>query len=158
MATAENTELVDSFEQFYRNYYDDEIKRLAQRYPNEERSLYLDWGDLYLHDPDLADDFISQPEQLLEYAEEALRLYDLPIDVSLGQAHVRVRNLPDTTGIRDIRARHVNTLVSVTGIVRKATNVQPKIEEAAFECQRCGTLTRIPQDSGGFQEPHECQG
>jgi len=158
MASAENTELVDSFEQFYRNYYDDEIKRLAQRYPNEERSLYVDWGDLYRHDPDLADDFINQPEQLREYAEEALRLYDLPIDVSLGQAHVRIRNLPDTTGIRDIRSRHVNTLVSAAGIVRKATDVQPKIEEAAFECQRCGTLTRIPQDSGSFQEPHECQG
>jgi DNA replicative helicase MCM subunit Mcm2 (Cdc46/Mcm family) len=158
MASAENTELVDSFEQFYRNYYDDEIKRLAQRYPNEERSLNVDWGDLYRHDPDLADDYLTQPEQLREYAEEALRLYDLPIDVSLGQAHVRIRNLPETTGIRDIRSRHVNTLVSVTGIVRKATNVQPKIEEAAFECQRCGTLTRIPQESGSFQEPHECQG
>ncbi|APW96864.1 XRE family transcriptional regulator [Halobiforma lacisalsi AJ5] len=160
MAQAGNSELVDSFEQFFRNYYDNEIKQLAQQYPNEQRSLHVDWQDLYRFDPDLADDFLAQPEQLQRYAEEALRLYDLPIDVSLGRAHVRIRNLPDTESpeIREIRSRDMNSLVEVRGIVRKATDVRPKIEEAAFECQLCGTLTRVPQSSGDFQEPHECQG
>ncbi len=158
MARAENTELIDRFEQFYRRYYSDPIGELAQKYPNEKRSLYVDWDDLYRYDADIADDYLAQPEQLEEYAEEALRLYDLPVDVSLGQAHVRLRGLPEHTDIRAIRARHVNTMVSVQGIVRKATGVRPKIQEAAFECQRCGTLTYIPQAGGDFQEPHECQG
>ncbi|WP_306055129.1 minichromosome maintenance protein MCM [Natronococcus wangiae] len=160
MAQAGNSELVDSFEQFFRNYYDNEIKQLAQQYPNEQRSLHVDWQDLYRYDPNLADDVLNQPEQLQRYAEEALRLYDLPIDVSLGQAHVRIRNLPETESpeIREIRARDMNSLVQVRGIVRKATDVRPKIEEAAFECQLCGTLTRVPQSGGDFQEPHECQG
>ena len=158
MATAENQELVERFGQFFRSYYSDEIGELAQNYPSEQRSLHVDYQDLYRFDQHLADDYRNQPDQLQAYAEEALRLYDLPIDVSLGQAHVRLFNLPDHTGIRDIRARHVNTLVSVQGIIRKATSVRPKIEEAAFECQRCGTLTRIPQSAGDFQEPHECQG
>ncbi|TMT85307.1 minichromosome maintenance protein MCM [Haloterrigena sp. H1] len=160
MAQAGNSELVDLFEQFFRNYYDNEIKQLAQRYPNEQRSLHVDWQDLYTFDHNLADDFLNKPEQLQQYAEEALRLYDLPIDVSLGQAHVRIRNLPETESpeIREIRAPDMNSLVQVHGIVRKATDVRPKIEEAAFECQLCGTLTRVPQSSGDFQEPHECQG
>ena len=158
MARAENTEVIDKFEGFYRDYYRNEIGQLAQKYPNEKRSLYIDWDDLYRFDPDLADDFVAQPDQMREYAEEALRLYDLPVDVKLGQAHVRVQNLQKTTGIRDIRARHRGQLVEVTGIVRKATDVRPKVTEAAFECQRCGTLTRIPQTSGDFYEPHECQG
>ena len=158
MARAENTEVIDKFEQFYRDYYRNEIGELAQKYPNEQRSLYVDWDDLYRFDPDLADDFIAQPEQMRDYAEEALRLYDLPVDVKLGQAHVRILNLQETTGIRDIRARHRGQLVAVSGIIRKATDVRPKVTEAAFECQRCGTLTRIPQTSGEFYEPHECQG
>ncbi len=160
MAQAANTELIDAFEQFLREYYDTQVKQLAQRYPNEQRSLRIDWEDLYRFDPDLADDFLNQPEQLQETAEEALRLYDLPIDVSLGQAHVRVSNLPETQSpeIREIRARDMNQLVEVRGIVRKATDVRPKIEESAFECQVCGTLNRVPQSSGDFQEPHECQG
>jgi len=157
VSTVENTELVERFDQFFRKYYRDEIGQLAQRYPNEQRSLAVDWADLYRFDADLADDYVAQPDQLREYAEEALRLYDLPIDVSLGQAHVRIRNLEEITEIRAIRARDVNKLVSAQGIVRKATDVRPKVQEAAFECQRCGTLTYIPQ-SGAFQEPHECQG
>ena len=157
MAQAGTQELVDRFEGFYREYYRRQIGQLAQRYPNEQRSLHVDWNDLYQFDRDLAEDYLAQPDQLREYAEEALRLYDLPVDVSLGQAHVRVRNLPEITEIREIRSRDVNSLVSVQGIIRKATDVRPKVQEAAFECQRCGTLTYIPQ-SGGFQEPHECQG
>jgi replicative DNA helicase Mcm len=158
MARAEDTELIDVFEEFYRSYYRNEIGELAQKYPTEQKSLYVDWQDLYRFDPDLADDFRTKPAQLREYAEEALRLYDLPVDVSLGQAHVRVRGLPSSTDIRDIRADNRGTLIAVQGIVRKATEVRPKVTNAAFECQRCGTLTRIPQSDGDFQEPHECQG
>jgi replicative DNA helicase Mcm len=158
MARAEDTEVTAEFERFYREYYRDEIGDLAQKYPNEKRSLYVDWDDLYRFDPDLADDLLAQPDQIRNYAEEALRLYDLPVDVSLGQANVRVRNLQDSTEIRAIRARHRGRLIAVTGIVRKATDVRPKVTEAAFECQRCGTLSRIPQSSGEFYEPHECQG
>jgi replicative DNA helicase Mcm len=158
MATAENTELTDAFEQFYREHCEDDIGLLAQHYPSEQKSLWIDWQELRNFDPDLADDFRNKPSQLQDIAEEALRLYDLPVDVSLGQAHVRVHNLPESTDIREIRHEHHGNLISVQGIVRKATDVRPKVTNAAFECQRCGTLTRIPQLAGDFQEPHECQG
>ncbi|MFC5368509.1 LAGLIDADG family homing endonuclease [Salinirubrum litoreum] len=162
MATGQNQELTDRFIQFYRNYYREAIGQLAQQYPNEKRSLLVDYDDLYRFDADLAEDYLDQPDQLQEYAEEALRLYDLPADVKLGQAHVRIEHLPSekNVDIRDIRVHddHIGKLISVSGIVRKATDVRPKITEAAFECQRCGTMTYIPQSDGNFQEPHECQG
>jgi replicative DNA helicase Mcm len=157
---SQNQELIERFVRFYRNYCRDDISTLAQRYPNEQRSLYVDYDDLYQFDADLADDFLAQPDQIREYAEEALRQYDLPADIRLGQAHVRLRNTPETVDIRNIRVHddHIGRMVAVTGIVRKATDVRPKITEAAFECQRCGTMTYIPQSDGSFQEPHECQG
>jgi replicative DNA helicase Mcm len=158
MARPDDTELIDRFEEFYRSYYRNEIADLAQKYPSDQKSLYIDWQDLSRFDTDLADDFRNKPAQLRQYAEEALRLYDLPVDVSLGQAHVRATGLPETTDIREIRSDHRGMLITVQGIVRKATDVRPKVTTAAFECQRCGTLTRIPQNSGDFQEPHECQG
>jgi DNA replicative helicase MCM subunit Mcm2 (Cdc46/Mcm family) len=158
MARAENTEIIDSFEEFYRTYYRNEIGELARKYPNDQRSLYISWGDLYRYDQSLAEDVRTQPDQYREYAEEALRLYDLPVDVSLGQAHVRIYDLSETTEIRDIRAHHAGQLVSLRGIIRKATNVRPKVQDAAFECQRCGSLTRVPQTGSDFHPPHECQG
>ena len=162
MAQTGNQELTERFIQFYRNYYREEVGRLAQEYPNERRSLYVDYNDLFTFDRDLAEDYLAKPEQMQEYAEEALRLYDLPADVSLGQAHVRLRGLPSeqTVDIRDLRVQddHIGSMIAVQGIVRKATDVRPKVTEAAFECQRCGTMSYIPQSDGGFQEPHECQG
>ena len=159
-APSDPSDVTDQFIQFYRKYYRDEIGTLAQQYPNEQRSLYVDYDDLSTFDIDLAEDYLAKPDQMQEYAEEALRLYDLPADVKLGRAHVRLTNLPETVDIRNIRVHddHIGRIISVQGIVRKATDVRPKITEAAFECQRCGTMTYIPQSDSGFQEPHECQG
>ncbi|WP_256546018.1 LAGLIDADG family homing endonuclease [Halobellus inordinatus] len=159
-APQDSRDLTDRFIQFYRKYYRDEIGKLAQQYPNEQRSLYIEYEDLYKFDTELAEDYKKKPDQIREYAEEALRLYDLPADVKLGRAHVRLTHLPETVDIRSIRVHddHIGRMIAVQGIVRKATDVRPKITEAAFECQRCGTMTYIPQSDSGFQEPHECQG
>ncbi|ESP88619.1 minichromosome maintenance protein MCM [Candidatus Halobonum tyrrellensis] len=161
MSQAERGEL-DEFLSFFRDYCADDIATLAQHYPKEKRSLYVDYDDVYNFEPDLAERYLSRPGEMQEVAEEALRTYDLPVDISLGQAHVRLRNLPreNTIDIRAVRVSddHIGSLVAVQGIVRKATDVRPKIVEAAFECQRCGTMTYIPQNDSGFQEPHECQG
>ncbi|MFB6138598.1 MAG: LAGLIDADG family homing endonuclease [Halobacteriaceae archaeon] len=158
MAHAENTDLVERFEQFYRRYYADEVAALAQNYPRDQRSLYVDFEDLETFDPDLADDVRNKPAQFVEHAEEALRRYDLPVDVDLEHAHVRIRGLRQSTDIRELRSRHVNQLVALSGIVRKSTEVRPKVQVAAFECQRCGTMTRIKQSGGSFRDPHECAG
>ena len=159
-APQDPSDVTDRFIQFYRKYYRNEIGTLAQKYPNEQRSLYVDYDDLSTFDMELAEDYLAKPDQMQEYAEEALRLYDLPADVKLGRAHVRLTGLPETVDIRNIRVHddHIGRMIAVQGIVRKATDVRPKITEAAFECQRCGTMTYIPQSDSGFQEPHECQG
>jgi replicative DNA helicase Mcm len=157
MDRPDNTEIIDRFLEFYRTYCADDIGQLAQAYPNDRKSLYLDWEELYRFDRDMAEDYIAKPGQMQDYAEEALRLYDLPADVKLGNAHVRMTDLGESTGIREIRERHHGNLISVQGTVNKATSVRPKLQEAAFECQRCGTLSYIPQ-TGGFTEPHQCEG
>jgi replicative DNA helicase Mcm len=158
MAVVEDTrDLTDRFQEFYRTYYQEEIAQLAQSYPRERRSLELAWSDVYEYDADLADDYLERPDEVQEIAEEALRTYDLPVDVQLTRAHVRLRDLPSITEIRDVRAEHVNTMIAVRGIVRKATGVRPKVERAAFECRRCGAHIEVDQAEGEFREPHECE-
>ena len=160
MARAENTELIDDFEQFYRRYYSDEIGTLAQNYPNEQRSLYVDWTDLYRFDADLADDYLAKPEEIHEYMEAALRLYDISIDVDLSGANIRVRGLHNSDIYRpsNLRSEHSGGYIGIKGVLDRVTTPSEKPEEIAWECQRCGTLTNMPQGSGEIQEPYECQG
>jgi len=158
MTGSANQELVEQFEQFYRRYYSEEVGELARHYPRKQKSLTIDWADLYQFDADLAEDFVAQPDQVRDHAEEALRLYDLPVDVSLAQAHVRIQGL-EQAGIGELRAEHISTLVSIQGTVETTRNVKSRPVEAAFECQRCGTLNLVPQSVvGELQEPHECMG
>ncbi len=153
-------ELMPRFQQFYRRYYKDELGELAQRYPNEQRALYVDYRDLYQYDDDLADKLLSQGNQIREYAEEALAKYDLPVDISFNRAEFRPTNLTDENqfDVGDYRTKHLNSLLAIKGEVVACEEVKPFAEEAAFECQRCGTLTYIPQHGFDMQEPHECPG
>ena len=159
MAQAANQELVDLFQDFYRRYFNEEVSELAREYPRESKSLDLDWGDLYQMNPDLADDYIEHPDQLQEVAEEALRLYDLSVDISLGQAHVRVYNVSRTTEIGEIDSQNINRLVSITGTVDVAHPKKSSAKRAVFVCQRCGAETEIPQygnPSSELKEPNQC--
>ena len=156
--TQHNPKLTDHFETFLRNYYKEAIHDLALHYPNEQTSISVDWRDLYQFDADLADDMIDEPDTILEFLETALARIDLPVDVDLTGAEVRITGLvSETYHVSETRSEHVNSYISVTGQVQKTSAVKPRITEAAFECQRCGTLKYIPQ-SGNFQEPYECQG
>ncbi|QLH80959.1 minichromosome maintenance protein MCM [Halosimplex pelagicum] len=158
--TAENTELVEQFLELYRDYYREEMGTLAQHYPQEQQALNVDYHDIFRYDPDLADDYLAHPEQVRAHAEDALVRYDLPVDVKLGDARARVHNLPDDKTHfpgEFSPSDHDGVLRSIRGEIKKATDPYSQLEEAAFECQRCGTLTRIPQRNGHYQEPHECQ-
>jgi len=161
MNATQTTEITDAMIDFFRNYYREQIGQLAQRYPKEQKSLYVDYDDVYRFDPDLADDLRDHPRKIIDCFNEALRLYDLPVDVKLSDAKVRIYNLPESD-LLDVsqvsRHENIDTLLDVRGQVQKVTDVRPRPEEAAFECQRCGTVTRIPQEGYSLQKPHECSG
>ena len=144
------------FEDFFRRYYRERILELARGYPEEGRALVVEWDDLYQFDPDLADSLRRNPNRLLADAREALRTFDVPVDVDLGEAEVYIAGFPTRTQIRDIRAEHVNTLVSVRGIVRKATPVRPKVEVAIYECLTCGGEMEVVQRGQELREPNRC--
>jgi replicative DNA helicase Mcm len=152
-------DLVNDLVQFLRDYYHESIGELAQKYPNDQRSLWIDWQDVYRFDPDVADDLRNHPSTFVGYFEEALGQYDLPAATDLSDAHVRPYNLPDLNQftVGAYRSNNIGDLIGVTGQVSKRTKVRPKATVAAFECQRCGVMNRVPQVDGDHQEPHECQ-
>jgi replicative DNA helicase Mcm len=161
MPTHADHDLVDTIQTFLADYYREDIGTLVQHYPREQRSLAVDYQDLFRFDPDLADDLRAKPEQVRPYLEEALARHETPVDISLDDAHVRVHNLPenDTYYPGEFSpSAHEGALRTVRGEVAKVTDVYARLQQAEFECQRCGSVTSIPQPSGGYQDPHECAG
>lgn len=152
--------LTDQLIAFFSQYYEEDIAELAQKYPRDQKSLRIGWSDLYRFDMDIADDFLEKPGRLTMHLEEALAQYDLPADIDLSDAHVRVFDVPSekTFSVGDTRVDNRADYVSIQGLVNKTSKTKPKITMAAFECQRCGTMHRIPQQDGTLDEPHQCKG
>lgn len=146
---------------FLRDYYKEELGDLAQRYPSEQTSLEVSHSDLRRAFPSFADRYFSESDEVTDRLTEALRQYDLPVDVSLEQARVRITDLPSTE-VHDVGVPHVSDIEDrvqgLRGQVSKRSQKQLLMTTAVYECQRCGTLTQIPQTSGTLDEPHECQG
>jgi replicative DNA helicase Mcm len=158
--TPQDTTLVDDLTEFLRRYYSDELGDLAAQYPTDKQSIHIDWLDLVRFDPDIADDLRERPDQVIEYLEEAVGQYDLPVDVDLSGVQVCIENLSeeDTHTVGKSRVQHRNSLVGVRGQISRRSDAKPKATTLTFVCQRCGTDTTIPQAGDSRQEPHECPG
>jgi replicative DNA helicase Mcm len=148
--------LTASWQGFFEDQCKAEIETLATEYP-EKRSLILDYWDVDKADPALAEQLLRQPYKTLFNAEEALKLIDVAAEQKL-QLHFRVRNIPESQKvlIRKIRANRLGTFIAVEGLVKKITEVRPKLQVAAFQCQKCGAVIRMEQDEDILKEPSEC--
>jgi replicative DNA helicase Mcm len=152
-----SSDSVAKWEEFLRSRYWDDLLALADTYP-ENRSLEVKFPDLDRYDPDFADELLEGPEELLEAAGAALLEIDLPIEVYLDKAHVRIVELPQHYKTRELRSDHISKLIAVEGLVRTATEVRPKIFSAAFECQRCGYVFFREQTGTKFDDQNlKCQ-
>jgi replicative DNA helicase Mcm len=148
---------VAKWDEFLSSRYGKEILELADSYP-DQRSLIVHFPDLTKYDPDFADQLLEEPDSLLEAAQAALLEIDLPMDVVLDKAHIRVVELPEHFKTRELRADHIGRLISIEGMVRTATEVRPKIVSAAFECQRCGFTFYKEQTGTKFEDQNlKCQ-
>ena len=150
----ENT--VASWQRFFEEEYKSEIETVALMYP-ENRSLFVDYWDIDRADPSLAELLIEQPYKAIFNAEQALKQVDVATEGHV-HLHFRINNLPDMQKvvIRNIRSHHLGKLKAVEGLVKKRTEVRPKLLVAAFLCQKCGAVIKISQDEDILKEPTEC--
>ena len=138
---------------FLKRYYQDDVLDLANSYP-DKRSLTVNYDKLEIFDRDIARDLIENPESVILSLEFALKDMDLPLIKKLDSAHVRVTNIPNRIPIRDLRSKHLSKFIAVEGMIRRATDVRPRITKAAFKCMRCDTITFVEQPGSKMDEPY----
>ncbi|MEM2991143.1 MAG: aldolase/citrate lyase family protein, partial [Halobacteria archaeon] len=145
----------------YTKTANDEILIIAQietreALDNLEEILTTPGIDAYLIGPnDLAASLghlgdIHHPE-----VEKAIENIELPEHEKI---NVRIRNLPSHRNIRirNLRAKHINKLVEIEGVVKAASEVKPQIYEAIFQCPECGNQIAVEQKGVTLKTPVAC--
>jgi replicative DNA helicase Mcm len=58
--------------------------------------------------------------------------------------------------IRNLRSKHLYKLVTLEGLVKKVSEVKPKVTDAIFTCNSCGFSSMVAQDRQKLQFPKQC--
>jgi len=142
-------ELILEAKQFFDLYK----KEIGESIRQGEGIVNLNFPHLLEFSPQLSDRVIDAPEETLALLELALEESGL-----VSNSRVRLVDLPQSTfiKIRNIRAKHLDQLIWVEGIVRQASEVRPQVVNARFECPNCGAVLSVLQIERKFREPSRC--
>ena len=137
--------------------YELELSEMAVK---GEKSLVIEFNDIYSFDPELARLVLNNPEEHLTHfniaAFSKLRIRDSEYADQIKRVYVRFSGLPTETPLRRIGSAQIGMLVMVSGIIVRASSVQPYITKAAFRCAQCGELVLLDQTDQFLKTPKEC--
>lgn len=132
------------FTEFFEDEYRDELYQLFHEYPHR-KTFEIDYKLLELYDMDLADLIELKPEDCIDIATKAIIKLN-STNKDLTNIQVRFKTIdPNLPGIRHLLAEHLGNLVVVDGVVKKVSDIIPKISKGAFECMGCMRMIEIEQ-------------
>ncbi|MBN1167532.1 MAG: minichromosome maintenance protein MCM [Methanospirillaceae archaeon] len=158
-----DVELTDrdaDWKRFLKARYKKELEEISREYPFR-RSLQIDYHDIESYGrvgTQMADELLETPGKVIGDVRDCIRNHQLIIlkkDKSVPLVNIRFVNLPKKISIRDIRSDHIGKFISIEGILRKITEVRPRITLAKFRCPS-GHITSRVQGYGSFVEPDGC--
>jgi replicative DNA helicase Mcm len=148
-----------TWSEIFKKYgYEEKINKLREFYPGI-KSLYISFLHISEFNNEFASYLLAEPEFYLHAAEELIK-QDIPL-IRLSDSrrvNVRLVDVPARGAlveISDIRADHISKLLTVVGIIRKNTEVLPRLQNAVFQCQNGHTVI-VPQARGRVEEPALC--
>lgn len=136
-----------------KNFFNTQKKQLGVTAKQGDKVVKLNFDELSEQSPELAERLITKPEETISILELALHETGIVPD-----AKVRLISLSASQflRIRNIRAKNLNMMISIEGIVRQASEVRPRVTNAKFECPACGTILSVLQIDEKFREPSRC--
>lgn len=137
-------------------------QRIAKMARDRSRSVVLDFEDIYARSPELANALIEDPRTILGYASVAakaqLKIEEPEYAEEVSDVLVRINRLPEVLPLRKLSSDHIGKLVSIEGIVVRATPVRPLVVNSVFKCLRCNQpiITGINKPMFTAPEPRTC--
>ncbi|NWG09685.1 MAG: minichromosome maintenance protein MCM [Nitrososphaerales archaeon] len=164
--------MAEALESFLKNFKDKVGKlkyrdRLSQTVSANSKSLTIDFEDLLVQNVDMANRLRNNPDELLlnkpdeisafnKAAYETLRIINPNYAEKIRKdIQVRIRNLTDSVSLRGITTEHLDKLVSVNGMVVRASELKPLAVEASFKCTN-GHVTKVTQSGMVLKKPQRC--
>jgi len=158
-------EIINKFVDFFRGYINNSgerayLQELLKTVEHKQKSIQISWVDLHAFDPDLAEDLIKNPSEVIPCAEDAVQIVlheQSPSYEVLPYIHVRFYNvglpkLPHEVGLSD-----VNHLIQVEGIITRISEAKPFVEKAVFVCKDCGNeMIRLQKPYEPLIKPSKC--
>ena len=152
---------------FLKKKYKTALNKISREYP-ATRTLEIEYDVLEKFGKIgiiLADDLLEHPGKTLNDVKDAIRAAhllsgknvegaDITEEIIRG-TNIRFIHLPRKILIRDIRSEHINKFISIDGIIRRVTEVRPRLVIGAFRCAN-GHITKKVQEYGTYSEPDIC--
>jgi len=141
------------------------VALVAQACANRDFCVNLDTHDLRAADPELYAKLVAYPREVMPLLDEVAREVAVAAaaaeDIDPEQPPyimVRAFNLAQVRTIRDLDPAHIDTLVSVQGMVTRSSSIIPDLRTAHFRCEKCAAVHEVLNDSGRVSEPEKCDG
>lgn len=159
--------MTEAFVNFFRHYVDDKGRHIYMEAIEElltekgGQRLSVDWTHLSAFNPELAEELLERPEEVIASAEDALQIIfqedffkEQPLVI-----HVGFHSLPKTYEPRFVGPEHINKLMQVKGVMTRLSSVEPFVSRAVFVCKDCGyEMVRLQKPySMKLKKPAKCE-
>ena len=126
-------------------------------------SMNLDAKKLFAYQPArrLYYQLIRYPQEIVPLMDHGLteifleKFPDAQMPVG-GSMRVRPFNLPDAANLRDLNPADIDQLITVKGLLIRASPVIPDMKMAFFRCSVCDCSVEVESDRGRVNEPTLC--
>lgn len=157
--THEEIKVGEAFMDFLADYHKDDLIAMSLK-TTDARMLVVKFTELQLRSPDLATMLLERPNFFITAATRAFRSV-LAETLSHKEAEdyfLTFVNIPssETISIDNISAEHLGRLITIEGVVRRATDIIPICIEAVYQCGGCGEKVEAHPTKESMFQPGKC--
>jgi len=152
---AEEDERMDGFDPRQPIY----LQKLDQISDLEQPYLNFNLSHVQLFDEDLYRQLVCYPQEViptLDMAVNEMFFERFPDTVLSHQIQVRPFNAEKTRNMRALNPEDIDQLITINGMVIRASNLIPEMNEALFRCSVCRLEASVEVERGRIGEPTLC--
>lgn len=136
------------------------MQRLEEIATLENPFLDVNCGHIQAYDADLYRQLICYPQEViptLDMAVNEMFFERFPDVALLHQIQVRPYSADKTKNMRSLCPEDIDQLITITGMVTRASDLIPEMAEAVFRCSVCRYTVQAELERGRIHEPTLCQ-